>query len=77
MFSNTPDLRIASERMFVLANSKIYCIGNHIFKKSLMLILYSNLFIMKQGEDGKIMATFPQVTEDSVSLGYTTFQVKI
>jgi hypothetical protein len=26
--------------------------------------------------DGKIMASFPQVTEDSVSLGYTSFHVK-
>lgn len=42
MFSNTPDLRIASERMFVLANPKIHCIGNHIFKKSLMLIRVSS-----------------------------------
>jgi hypothetical protein len=27
--------------------------------------------------DGKTMARFPQVTEDTVSLGYTTFHVKI
>jgi len=27
--------------------------------------------------DDKIMASFPQVTEDTVSLGYTTFHVKI
>jgi hypothetical protein len=27
--------------------------------------------------DGKIKATFPQVTEDTISLGYTTFHVKI
>ena len=27
--------------------------------------------------DGKIMAKFPQVTENTVSLGYTTLQVTI
>jgi hypothetical protein len=27
--------------------------------------------------DGKIMASFPQVTKDSVSLGYATFHIPI
>ncbi len=27
--------------------------------------------------DGKIMANFPQVTQDTISLRYTTFHVKI
>jgi hypothetical protein len=27
--------------------------------------------------DGKIIASFPQVTEDTVSFGYTTFHVPI
>jgi len=27
--------------------------------------------------DGKIIASFPQVTEDTVSLGYTTFHVSL